>query len=385
MNKQWRLTEEEARFFTQISNENKKEGKPQVLWGWKRDLVVNKEVLPESRTVYFSADLGLDAKNTLFIKQAYFFLSSRAKEDEITALAKVIGASLSASDIRLPSTSSGPEFTEGSSVEALKISNTLGEYRLTTNVSPEPGYSGFLRLTIAIGKPTQYDTKAVNRLLWRRPRFIIEPPRIIPQWQSFDISSFAPFSLYCGSGLSTESGLPLLGTIHSMFHVDDPDANEFIFGAKDQLPTQLVQDVDDVFKTFCQFTVDAIHTKPSPSHEIIADFYRKGVIKQVFTDNMDHILRKVGVPYTQTRVSIFPDRFPVKFDPSVRTLLVIGVAVDRREVIKQARGRRIRIIAINPVLGVAPHSRNIDYLVRGDIFFKGTAGEILPKMAEHFQ
>ena len=351
----WALSEEEARFFTQISDEYKKEGKPQVLWGWKRDLLVDKQQLPESRTVYFSADLALDKKNRLYIKQAYFFLSSRAKEDEIAILADAIGQS-----------------------------RALGEYPLTTSVSPEPGYSGYSRLTITIGEPTKYDTKAVSRLLWRKPRLIIDPPRIIPQWQFFDISSFAPFSLCCGSGLSTESGLPLLGTIHELFHVDDLEANEFVFGAKDKLPAKLAADVDGQFRRFCQFTVDAICANPSPSHEIIAGLYKKGIIKQVFTDNMDHVLRKIGVPYTQTRVSIFPDRFPVKFDPGVRTLLVIGVAVDRREVIKQARGKRIRIIAINPVLGVAPHSRNIDYLVRGDIFFKGTAGEVLPKMAEYF-
>ncbi len=356
MYNKWQLTDEEASLFAQISSENTKEGKPQVLWGWKRDLVVNKQPLPQSRTVYFSADLGLDKQNRLYIKRAYFFLSSRAKEDEIRVLAKAIGQS-----------------------------RTLGQYRLNTNVSAEPGYPGFLRLTIIIGKPTQYDTKAVSRLLWRKPRLIIEPPRIIPQWQSFDISSFAPFSLCCGSGLSTESGLPLLGTIHELFHVDNIASDEFIFGAKDELPAKLAADVDGQFRKFCQFTVDAIHANPSVSHEIIAELYKKGVVRQIFTDNMDHILRKAGVPSIQTRVSIFPDRFPVKFDPSVRTLLVIGVAVDRREVIKQARGKRMRIIAINPVLGVAPHSRNIDYLVRGDIFFKGTAGEVLPKMAEYFQ
>ncbi len=356
MQSTWRFTEEEARFFTEISNEHTKEKKPQVLWGWKRDLVVNKQQLPESRTVYFSADLDLDDSQTLFIKQAYFFLSSRAREDEITTLAKVIGQS-----------------------------RQLGEYRLTTNVSSELGYPGFSRLTITIGTPTSYDTKAVSRLLLRKPRLIIESPRIIPQWQSFNFSSFAPFALCCGSGLSTESGLPLLGTIHSLFYVDDLQENEFVFGAKDPLPAKLAADIGGVFRTFCQFTVDAIRVKPPPSHEIIADFWKKGIIKQVFTDNMDHVLQKVGVPYTQTRVSIFPDRFPVKFDPTVRTLLVIGVAVDRREVIKQARGKRMRIIAINPVFGVAPHSRNIDYLTKGDIFFKGKAGEVLPKIAKYFR
>jgi hypothetical protein len=71
---------------------------------------------------------------------------------------------------------------------------------------------------------------------------------------------------------------------------------------------------------------------------------------------------------------------PVEFDPEAKALLVVGVAVDRRDVIKQARRKGLKIIAINPVFGVAPHSRNMDYLCKGDIFFRREAGKALPKI-----
>ena len=127
---------------------------------------------------------------------------------------------------------------------------------------------------------------------------------------------------------------------------------------------------------------DAIKAQPSDSHKIIAGLYQKGIVRQVFTDNMDDILEKVNVPYTRTRQGIFPYRYPVEFDSDARSLLVIGVAVDRRDVIKQARARGLKIIAINPVYGVAPHSRNMDYLSHGDIFFREKACEALPKIIE---
>ncbi len=95
---------------------------------------------------------------------------------------------------------------------------------------------------------------------------------------------------------------------------------------------------------------------------------------------MDNILDKVNVAYTKTRQGIFPDRYTVKFDENVKALLIVGVAVDRRDVIKQARAAGLKIISINPVFGVAPHSRNMDYLTRGDLFFRERACEALPKI-----
>lgn len=350
----WKLSPEEVSFFKIFAYEKKNEGAPQVLWGWKRDLVENQKVYPYSRVIYFAADLDLDKNDTLFIKSAYFFLSSRAKDDEIASLARAIGK------------------------------GNLGDYSLQVDVSKDKTYTEFSRITITLGTPTNYDKKTVERLLGRRPRIVINPPHIIPEWQFFDLTSFAPFALCVGSGLSTESGLPLLGEIHDVFDVDDFTANEFIFGAKDPMPSKLAKDVNREFAKFCQFTVDAIFAQPSSSHKIIADLYRKGIVKQVFTDNMDNILQKVDLPFTQTRISIFPDRFPVKFDHRVKSLLVVGVSVDRRDVIKQARLAGKTIIAINPVLGVAPHSRNIDYLAKRDLFFRGRAEEILPKIAEYF-
>lgn len=342
-NLSWNLTPEELRHFDRFKEQTQKDGRPMVLWGWKRDKIVDRVRYPESRTVYFSADL--DEKNgKLFISRGFFFLDTRASHREIETLRKSITSGIS------------------------------------TNVWRDAKFESYSRLQIMVGTPTSYDQGAIERRLKGKPRVQIPEPRLIPRCTEYDLSRYAPFALCVGSGLSAESGLPLLGSIHQLFEVDNTESGELIFGAMDNLPKRISEDPEAEFEKFCQFTVDAIKAKPSASHLMIADLYKKGVIKEVFTDNMDDILGKVDVPYTKTRLSIFPDRFPVEFNPQANSLLVVGVAVDRRDVIKQARYAGLKIISINPTYGVAPHSRNMDYLCRGDLFFRETAKEALPKI-----
>ncbi len=318
-------------------------GKPMVLWGWKRDKILNGVRHPESRTVYFSADLKVDC-NQIRIDRAFFFLETRAKKDEIL---KLYG----------------------------QVDNNASSWN-------DKDYEGYARLRIIIGEPTDYDIRSVNRRLKGKPRISIYPPKLVPESHEYDLSDLAPMTLCVGSGLSAESGLPLLGAIHNLFEVDNMVTGELIFGAADTLPKRIDTNQDQEFQNFCQFTIDALKAEPSDSHKLLADLYKAGIVRQVFTDNMDDILAKVNVPYVRTRQGIFPDRYPVKFDSKVKSLLVIGVAVDRRDVIKQARAAGLKIIAINPVFGVAPHSRNMDYLSRGDIFYRQTTSEALPKIIQ---
>lgn len=347
----WFLEPNEREFFLEVAQKRKIEGKPQVLWGWKRDRVVDRVRYPESRTVYFSADLDLNDKGELFIKRPYFFLDTRAKTDEIEFLKNKTGRGKKA-----------------------------GPYDIQVTSWRENRHPGYSRLHIEVGRATEYDKKTISRRLKGKPRLSIDPPRLVSETQDYDTSKYAPFALCVGSGLSAESGLPLLGEIHNIFEVDNGETEKLVFGGEDGLPERIVENAKGEFRGFCQFTVDAIKAKPSKTHHALAELYKKGVIRQIFTDNMDDLLRKINIPYTQTRLSIFPDRYPVEFNPEVKTLLVIGVAVDRRDVIKQARRKGLKIIAINPVFGVAPHSRNMDYLCKGDIFFRREASEALPKI-----
>lgn len=346
----WQLGPEEQEFFQAIAKEKELEEIPQIIWGWKRDLVEDARRHPKSRTVYFSADLAEEG-GLLGIHRAYLFLDTRAPNQEIETLMGEVGGD-----------------------------GDLQGYPLRVNAWRERRYPLYSRFRLEIGEPTEYDRKTVARRLKGKPRLSIEPPRLIPESDNYDLSQLAPFATYCGSGLSAESGLPLLGEIHNLFEVDNSETGELVFGAEDGLPGRLMADVETELRRFCQFTVDGIKARPEESHRLLAELYQKSLLRQVLTDNMDDLFRKVNVPYVQTRQSIFPDIYSVKFDPEVRSLLVIGVAVDRRGVIQQARKRGLKVVVVNPVLDVAPHSRNMDYLRGEDIFFREEAREALPKI-----
>lgn len=349
--KNWHLTKKEAFLFREILKEKKRDKKPFVVWGWKRDKVEAGVRFPESRTVYFSADLNINKNREVFIKRAFFYLDSTAKSSEVEKIYSI-----------------------------LPKSKKLKKYTFSAKIKKDKKLSGYSRLVIRIGSRTKFDFQTIKRRLKGKPRLSIAPPRVITPQKKYDISKYGPFALYTGSGLSHESGLPLLAAIHKVFEVDDFKKNKLVFGIDDNLPKRIDGDIEEEFRNFCQFNIDAIKAKPAKSHELLAKLYKKGIVTQVLTDNVDDILRKVNVPYTQVRLNIFPERFKVEFDPKVKSLLVIGIAVDRREVIKQARHKKMKIISINPILGVAPYSRNMDYLTKGDILFKEKAKSALPKI-----
>ena len=331
----WLLGEAQALFFRKVDDRNRQEGRPDVLWGWKRDRVEGGKRYPESRTVYFSADLELERNSFLVIKRAYFYLDSKAKRSEIESV-----------------------------------------YRKLSS------YTGYSRLVVRAGSGTKYDLENIRRRLKGRPRINIPGPNIVSESSSYNLSGHAPFAVYVGSGLSAEAGLPVLGEMHKVFDVDKSNGR-LVFGAMDTLPEKVVANPEVAFESFCQFNVDAICVEPSSSYRLLGNLYGKGLVRQVFTDNLDDIFMKLGVKYTQTRQGIFPDRFEVQFDSKVKSLLVIGVSADRREVVKQARRWGLKVIVINPVHKVSPRSRNMDYVRAGDIFFKGEAGKILPKIVSH--
>ena len=89
------LSDFEVEFFKKIVKDKETKDKPFVLWGWKRDKIEKKQRLPESRTIYFSADLDVDGQKQLIIKRAYLFLDTRAKNSEIENIEKTVNGDVS--------------------------------------------------------------------------------------------------------------------------------------------------------------------------------------------------------------------------------------------------------------------------------------------------
>ena len=81
------------------------------------------------------------------------------------------------------------------------------------------------------------------------------------------------------------------------------------------------------------------------------------------------MVARCGVGYDRVRGSgVFNERHEVDFGSP--RLIVVGVAADRRQIIRQARARGLDVIVVNPCKKVSPNVTQLDYLRFNDIFFK---------------
>lgn len=310
-----------------------------ILWGWKRD------VHSQSRTVFFTADL-VKVKEEIYAQNAFFFYKHVTTADVALQIAAAIEAGRA------------------------QIEREIGVPRLA--VSPQA--PGFKTVRVVIGQPADAEYNLVRRLVHRRPRTQwVE--RGSPQPGRFDqIARLWPMDLYAGSGLSYEAGLPTLCDVHSWFCVDDPRGDGFAVGEADALPYWLASRPLEVFQKFCSLHVGAMNAAPTPAQLAIGRLVAEGRIRKVFTDNVDNLFAKIGVPFERTRGSgVFNERHPATFESKV--LLVVGVAADRRQLIRQARGRGLTVLVVDPAGQVSHGVQHLNYLRKEDQFFRMTAHE----------
>jgi len=316
-----------------------------VLWGWKRDQGLLQ------RVVLFRAKLRRTANVRVAIDDWTFFYRCRVDAAAATRLHEVL-------------------------VSSEQVKQQIG----TAELSP-PDPSGLRVCRLAGGPGLAESGLLIRRLANRRPR------KQVPTG-SFPYPCETPFEpkkgrlvLYAGSGLSYESGLPTLSTIHERFGVDDPRDGTLTFGDADPTPHHLAASVEDTFSRYVDLHLEAATVAPSRSHIAFATMARSGVISRVLTDNLDNIFSALGMPFTQTRgLNIFNDRFPVTFSPDERQLLVVGVSADRRGVIRQARQQGLEIIIVNPQHPVSPRSQDISYIRPRDTWYKMTAAEFIARV-----
>ncbi|HEY0379775.1 MAG TPA: hypothetical protein VGC87_22850, partial [Pyrinomonadaceae bacterium] len=174
-----------------------------ILWGWKRDSG------PEQRIILFGAFISSNAIDSLRLEDWFLFYRNRSHAQDIN-------------EIR--------ELLNNDSIKRL-IGDAIFRQCPRTNLSiiELNGGPGLIK-----HKPL------IKRLLNRRPRKHIPtgsfpPPTELP----FNPADFRPIAAYVGSGLSYESGLPTLASVHETFGVDRLGDDKFTFGARDPIPRQL--------------------------------------------------------------------------------------------------------------------------------------------------
>jgi len=313
----------------------------EILWGWKRD------VGEQFRVVYFAGALEVSG-SSVGLGYRYFFYRHR-----------------------LPA-------GEGEQLRDTMARSTLLEQlepRFSLACGSKPG---LIDLEVMFGSPRDADLDRSTRLQRRRPRRSWKEIAKAPPVNVFDAASIFPADLYVGSGLSYEAGLPTLCDVHKCFGVDHEDGSDFTVGGKDPLPARLAKDPIGALRDFCRVHVQALSAEPTSAMWTIKRLHDRGLVGKVFTDNVDNLLAKVGVPFERTRGSgVFNERYPAEF--ASRNLIVIGVAADRRSLVAQARGRKLNVIVVNPCVAVAPRVRHLDYLREHDLFLKITARDFFDR------
>jgi hypothetical protein len=312
----------------------------EMLWGWKRDSG------PKQRIILFGASLSVNLEQAVELQDWFFYYRSRSRPQEAQQILRLLRSDCVVRNIGQavlrPCTRTGLEIVE---------------------LTGGPGIVSHRALIL--------------RLLNRRPRKQIPSGRYpAPVESRLRFSEIGPIAAYVGSGLSYESGLPTLASVHEVFGVDHLGDSDFTFGARDPIPQQLADSVAETFAQFARFHLLAAVATPSPSHERFARLYRDGLLTRILTDNVDNLLSALGVAFTRTRgIGIFNDRFPLRFDRNEKTLLVVGVAADRRSIIQQARAQGLRIVVVNPEELVSPKSQSLSYLRAGDTWYRKTAAD----------
>jgi hypothetical protein len=238
-----------------------------------------------------------------------------------------------------------------------------------------------VKLEFRFGLPTEMDEDRIYRLKLRRPRRRIVMPILPTPTDNFEPAALWPADLYVGSGLSYEAGLPTLCDMHDEFCVDNETQDGFTVGASDRLPASLADEGVDRLKTFCQVHTKALFAEPTPAMCAIADLVAAKKVRRIFTDNIDNILSMTGVAYERVRGSgVFNERYEVDF--ASPRLIVVGVAADRRQIIRQARAAGLVVILVNPCKKVSRNVTHLDYVRPTDIFFKCGAEAFFARTAD---
>jgi hypothetical protein len=316
-----------------------------VIWGWKRDVGV------ESRSVYFSGGLARVA-GSVFLERYFFHFRTKIAGNPDVLIRDVHRA--------------GERFAACGNFTDVKVDRrkdrTTVEFRF--------------------GQPTVIDQDRAYRLKLRRPRKRICAPKFPPPAETIRADALWPTDLYVGSGLSYEAGLPTLCDMHDAFCVDSETQDGFTVGAFDPLPRLLAEEGADRLVRFCQVHTKALFARPTPAMQAIAALVAAGRIRRIFTDNVDNMLCKTGVAHERVRGSgVFNERHPVTF--ASPRLMVVGVAADRRQVIRQARAARLDVIVVNPCKKVSPNVTHLDYLRLDDLFFKWEAQRFFREAFDH--
>lgn len=263
-----------------------------IIWGWKRD------VNSQSRIVYFTGNMSLE-RNNIYLSRFFFFLRARIHQRGSADFVSALEA-------------------------ACKRFDQRGD-KAILDVGKQDDH---LVVELAIGQADEKDLDRTHRLKLRRPRKSIAEPTLPKPLDRIEPNTMLPADLYVGSGVSYEAGLPTLCDMHDFFGVDSHAASGFMVGSQDWLPRALANEGPARLEKFSTVHTRAVVAEPTEAMRTIAELVRRRAVRKVFTDNVENLISKTGVPFERARGSgVFNERYEADF--ASPNLIVVGVAADR--------------------------------------------------------
>ena len=240
----------------------------------------------------------------------------------------------------------------------------------------------------------------IKKLLATQPKANVEVGRWPAPTEDYcKIKKSGDVIIYSGSGTSYGAGLPTLGKIHEIFFVDNIAKDRFVFGVEDEIPNTLFYDGHEFYRRAFDFYVKAAVATPSFSHLFVAEKISdpSSRIKGLITENIDFLFEKAGAADVVRARTIFNVTAPGEYgfalshvlqnqpsiDPQSTTLLVVGIAADRRGVVRKARELGMSIVCVNPHEQVSPRAQNLSYLELHDVWFKKRSDAFFKNIPAH--
>ena len=287
-----------------------------------------------------------DGKRTLCMASLYLMYCVTYPSEEIAVVASNIDQSLAAGGWR-------PTPGEAWRLGDLEVTRTIHDRHPMDAASGRLFPDDYRSLELTVRSRGDVTSAADRQMPWdvllrgMRIKDQREDPTLVSDLRV--LTSYLPFHLEVGCGLSMEAGVPPLHFLHDVYQVSDRVRKKFVLdAARDDIVLRLLTSPLSVMPALTRMYRSCFLTIPTQTHWNLKALAEAGfLVGPVMTNNFDGLLGRVGLDELYLR-RYDQDVPPVAFDPRAKALVVIGSHADRRRVQHRARANGMKIFFIDP-------------------------------------
>ncbi|MFF3726861.1 hypothetical protein ACFYYM_31345 [Streptomyces erythrochromogenes] len=354
--------------------------------GWSKDASGRR------RVVHYRLHYGLDRTQPverLTLNELYLYVSLLGPADEIDAYCEDVHAWLEAGRWR-------PDGKGSHRRGDLQVALTEHAVHPQDERADRPTPAGFKSIDVAITSEDYKIERTVRNLPWDvlAGGIRIKEQRGNPEYADdlHGLLDHLPFAVEAGCGTSIEAGIPALHHLHEVYRVTARNGDELtqsyafnLSPRSDILVKELLTDTERKIDDMVSMFRAMFQAQPTAAHRALKALHDAGhMVGGVATHNFDGLFARVGLDETFMRR--YDQRIPhVPLDPAARSLLVIGLHADRREVQRRARERGMKIFYLDTE-GVTENGEYKPYPLEGardgDVVVRSEAVDGLTTLCE---